>query len=185
MLRVSPFSFVDLLRLRLWHKMDKAFKTPREYAPNFLPHVSQRHFWIRQRICCGVCSFKECNLAFLRPIPFREAIYPLESMIFPFSRLEGYVISNSFPLSRSRCFFFSPPWPNGHVEVLAHLHTGTYLQGPEAVAMMRLFCGVRGTCFGRWRLEESIFDIFDVPQMLRFHPTNKALIAGLLATTIP
>ena len=57
MLRVSPFSFVDLLRLRLWHKMDKAFKTPREYAPNFRPHVWQRHFWIRQRICCGVCRF--------------------------------------------------------------------------------------------------------------------------------
>ena len=37
MLRVSPFSFVGLLRLRLWHKMDKAFKTPREYVPNSFP----------------------------------------------------------------------------------------------------------------------------------------------------
>jgi len=51
----TPIASEDMLRL--WHKMDKAFKTPREY-------------------------------------------------------------------------------------VLAHLHTGTYLQGPEAVAMMRLFCGV-------------------------------------------
>ena len=27
-------------------------------------------------------------------------------------------------------------------KVLAHVHTGTYNAGPEAVAMMRLFCGV-------------------------------------------
>ena len=26
--------------------------------------------------------------------------------------------------------------------MLAHVHTGTYNAGPEAVAMMRLFCGV-------------------------------------------
>lgn len=28
------------------------------------------------------------------------------------------------------------------LQVLAHVHTGTYNAGPEAVAMMRLFCGV-------------------------------------------
>ena len=59
-----------MVRLRLWHKMDKAFKTPRESV--------------------------------------RRALFS--------SRHVG--------------------------QVLAQVHTAAYDLGPEAVAMMRLFCGV-------------------------------------------